>query len=65
MGKSGTEVAWLVTPAFTLPMLTERIERYDIETLWEGETRSECSASECRSTGRLGDEYYNKLGYVP
>ena len=39
---------------------------YDIETLWEA-LKHDANAvhPEVSSTGRLGYEYYNKLGYVP
>ena len=39
---------------------------YDIETLWEAVVHSANAVHpEVSSTGRLGYEYYNKLGYVP
>ncbi len=39
---------------------------YDIETLWEAvKSGTEKVHPEVSSTGRLGHEYYNKLGYVP
>ena len=39
---------------------------YDIETLWEAvKNGTEKVHPEVSSTGRLGHEYYNKLGYVP
>ncbi len=38
----------------------------DTETLWEGIVKgTENVHPEVSSTGRLGHEYYNKLGYVP
>ena len=39
---------------------------YDIETLWEAVVHGTNAVHpEMKSTGRLGYEYYNKLGYVP
>lgn len=39
---------------------------YDIETLWEAVNKDANSVRpQVPSTGRLGYEYYNKLGYVP
>ncbi len=39
---------------------------YDIETLWKAVVHDANSVDkEVMSTGRLGYEYYNKLGYVP
>lgn len=39
---------------------------YDIETLWEAVNKDANSVHpQVPSTGRLGYEYYNKLGYVP
>lgn len=39
---------------------------YDIETLWAAVVSSANSVHpQIKSTGRLGYEYYNKLGYVP
>ena len=39
---------------------------YDIETLWEAVKHGSVSVHpKVSSTGRLGYEYYNKLGYVP
>lgn len=39
---------------------------YDIETLWQAVVHGTTAVhSEMKSTGRLGYEYYNKLGYVP
>lgn len=39
---------------------------YDIETLWEAVKKgTENVHPNVSSTGRLGHEYYNKLGYVP
>lgn len=39
---------------------------YDIETLWEAvKSGTENVHPNVPSTGRLGHEYYNKLGYVP
>ncbi|WP_108821366.1 GH92 family glycosyl hydrolase [Dysgonomonas sp. Marseille-P4361] len=39
---------------------------YDIETLWEGVVHGANAVHPTvSSTGRLGWEYYNKLGYVP
>ena len=42
------------------------LKGYDIETLWEAvKSGTENVHPEVSSTGRLGHEYYNKLGYVP
>ena len=39
---------------------------YDIETIWKAvKSGTENVHPEVSSTGRLGHEYYNKLGYVP
>ncbi len=39
---------------------------YDVETLWEAVNKDANSVHpQVPSTGRLGYEYYNKLGYVP
>lgn len=39
---------------------------YDIETLWEAVVHGTKNVHpQVSSTGRLGHEYYNKLGYVP
>ncbi|NDV96170.1 glycoside hydrolase family 92 protein [Dysgonomonas sp. 521] len=39
---------------------------YDIETLWQAIVHGTSAVHpEMKSTGRLGYEYYNKLGYVP
>lgn len=39
---------------------------YDIETLWQAVLHGTNAVHpEMKSTGRLGYEYYNKLGYVP
>lgn len=39
---------------------------YDVETLWEAVVHGAHAVHpEVSSTGRLGYEYYNKLGYVP
>ena len=43
-----------------------RSEEYDIETLWKAVVHGANAVHpEVSSTGRLGYEYYNKLGYVP
>ena len=42
------------------------LKGYDIETLWEAVKHGANAVHpNVRSTGRLGYEYYNKLGYVP
>ncbi len=42
------------------------IRGYDIETLWEAVVHGANSVHpQVSSTGRLGYEYYNRLGYVP
>ena len=42
------------------------LRNYDIETLWKAVVHGTSAVHpEVSSTGRLGYEYYNKLGYVP
>ena len=42
------------------------LRNYDIETLWKAVVHGTVAVHpEVNSTGRLGYEYYNKLGYVP
>ena len=41
------------------------IRGYDIETLWEAVKHGAHAQLEKTSSGRVGYEYYNKLGYVP
>lgn len=42
------------------------IRGYDIETLWQAvKNGTKAVHPQVASTGRLGHEYYNKLGYVP
>ncbi|WP_315379621.1 GH92 family glycosyl hydrolase [Hoylesella loescheii] len=42
------------------------IRGYDIETLWQAVKHgTKAMHPQVASTGRLGHEYYNKLGYVP
>ncbi len=42
------------------------LRNYDIETLWKAVVHGTGAVHpEVNSTGRLGYEYYNKLGYVP
>lgn len=42
------------------------LRNYDIETLWQALKKDANSVHPTvKSTGRLGFEYYNKLGYVP
>ncbi len=42
------------------------LRNYDIETLWKAVVHGTTAVHpEVNSTGRLGYEYYNKLGYVP
>ncbi len=41
------------------------IRGYDIETLYEAILKNTDSVGPVSSVGRLGAEYYNKLGYVP
>ena len=39
---------------------------YDIETLWEAVVHGTTAVHpKVKSTGRLGHEYYNRLGYIP
>ena len=39
---------------------------YDIETLWEAVVHGTTAVHpQVKSTGRLGHEYYNRLGYIP
>lgn len=42
------------------------LREYDIETLWQAVVHGTNAVHpDMKSTGRLGYEYYNKLGYVP
>ena len=42
------------------------LRHYDIETLWKAVVNgTQAVHPEVSSTGRLGHEYYNRLGYVP
>ena len=41
------------------------IRGYDIDTLYEGILKNSENAGPLHSVGRLGVEYYNRLGYVP
>ena len=41
------------------------IRGYDIETLYEAIIKNTKSVGPVSSVGRLGAEYYNRLGYVP
>ncbi len=42
------------------------LKGYDIETLWEAVKHGANAVHpQVSSTGRLGYEYYNQLGYVP
>lgn len=41
------------------------IRGYDIETLWEAVKHGAHAQLEKTASGRVGYEYYNKLGYVP
>lgn len=38
---------------------------YDIETLWDAVVKNSKNAGPLGSVGRLGADYYNKLGYIP
>lgn len=41
------------------------IRGYNIETLYQGILKNADNAGPLHSVGRLGNEYYNKLGYIP
>lgn len=57
----GNNSASIVTDAYL-----KGLRGYDIETLWNAVEHGANSAHPTiKSTGRLGYEYYNKLGYVP
>lgn len=44
----------------------KELNEYDIETLWQAVTHGANAVHpQVSSTGRLGYEYYNRLGYVP
>ena len=46
--------------------ILQGIGEYDVDTLWEAVTHGANAVHpNVPSTGRLGHEYYNKLGYVP
>ncbi len=58
----GNNSASVVADAY----LTGGLRDYDIETLWEAVTSDAHKVHPTvSSTGRLGHEYYDKLGYVP
>jgi predicted alpha-1,2-mannosidase len=57
----GNNSASIVTDAYL-----KGLRGYDIETLWNAVKHGANAAHPTiKSTGRLGYEYYNKLGYVP
>ncbi len=63
-----TEVAWLGNNSASVvaDAYLKGLKGYDIETLWEAVKHGANAVHpNVRSTGRLGHEYYNKLGYVP
>ncbi len=42
------------------------VDQHDIETLWEAVVHGTLNVHpNSRSTGRLGHEYYNRMGYIP
>ncbi|MDE7411800.1 MAG: GH92 family glycosyl hydrolase, partial [Paramuribaculum sp.] len=58
----GNNSASVVADAY----LTGGLRGYDIEKLWEAVTKGAHTVHpEINSTGRLGHEYYDTLGYVP
>ncbi len=58
----GNNSASVVADAY----LTGGLRGYDIEKLWEAVTKGAHSVHpEISSTGRLGHEYYDTIGYVP
>ena len=68
MGKSGTQRlhGWKQLRFCRCRCLPKGLKGYDIETLWEAVKHGANAVHpNVRSTGRLGHEYYNKLGYVP
>ncbi|MDR0812219.1 MAG: glycoside hydrolase family 92 protein, partial [Paludibacter sp.] len=57
----GNNSASILTDAFL-----QGIKVQDVNTLWEGITKTANSVHpQVSSTGRLGYEFYNRLGYVP
>ena len=41
------------------------IRGYDVDVLWEGIMKNTVSEGPVGSVGRMGADYYNKLGYIP
>ena len=56
----GSNSASLITDSYL-----KGIRGYDIETLYEAIIKNTKSVGPVSSVGRLGAEYYNRLGYVP
>jgi len=56
----GSNSASLITDSYL-----KGIRGYDIETLYDAIIKNTNGAGPVSSVGRLGAEYYNKLGYVP
>jgi predicted alpha-1,2-mannosidase len=56
----GSNSASLITDSYM-----KGIRGYDIETLYKAILKNTDSVGPVSSVGRLGAEYYNKLGYVP
>ena len=63
----GNNSASVVADAYLkLSTLSPTLAHYDIETLWQAVVHGANAVHpQVSSTGRLGFEYYNKLGYVP
>ena len=56
----GSNSASIITDSYL-----KGIRGYDIETLYEAIIRNTKSVGPVSSVGRLGAEYYNRLGYIP
>lgn len=60
----GNNSASIVADAFMKGIA--QVRNYDVEKLWEAVTHGANAVHpEVQSTGRLGYEYYNELGYIP
>ena len=62
----GNNSASVVADAWLKQLVNSSTPNYDIETLWQAVKHGANAVHpQVPSTGRLGFEYYNKLGYVP
>ena len=62
----GNNSASVVADAWLKQLVNSSTPNYDIETLWQAVKHGANAVHpHVPSTGRLGFEYYNKLGYVP